>query len=122
MKLIKRPSEIKACGTGPKVIQEFIGPVNSGTSDVSIARMKSAAGWEEPGQIPEFDEYTLVLKGKLCVKTKEGLYEVKQGQAIIANRGEWIQYSTPDGGGAEYIAVCLPEFTPGTVHRDNDIQ
>ena len=122
MKLIKRPSEITACGTGPKVIQEFIGPVNSGTSDVSIARMKSSAGWEEPGQTPEFDEYTVVLKGKLCVKTKEGSYEVKQGQAIIANRGEWIQYSTPYEGGAEYIAVCLPAFTPDTVHRDNDIQ
>ena len=122
MKLIKRPSEIKGCGAGHKVIQKFIGPVNSGTSDVSIARMKSAASWEEPGQIPEFDKYTLVLKGKLCVKTKEGSYEVKQGQAIISNRGEWIQYSTPDGRGAEYIAVCLPAFTPGTVHRDNDIQ
>ena len=122
MKLVKRPSEIKACGPGPKVIQEFIGPVNSGTSDVSIARMKSTEGWEEPGQTPEFDEYTVVLKGKLCVKTKEGLYEVKQGQAIIANKGVWSQYSTPYKGGAEYIAVCLPAFTPGTVHRDNDIQ
>lgn len=122
MKLVKRPSEIKACGTGPKVIQEFIGPVNSGTSDVNIARMKSTEGWEEPGQTPEFDEYTVVLKGKLCVKTKEGSYEVKQGQAIIANKGVWIQYSTPYKGGAEYIAVCLPAFTPGAVHRDNDIQ
>ena len=122
MKLVKRPSEIKACGTGPKVIQEFIGPVNSGTSDVSIARMKSAEGWEEPGQTPEFDENTVVLKGTLCVKTKEGSCEVRQGHAIIAKTGEWIQYSTPYEGGAEYIAVCLPAFTPATVHRDDDIQ
>ena len=121
MKLVKRPSEIQACGTEPKVIQEFIGPVNSGTSDVSIARMKSAKGWEEPGQTPEFDEYTVVLKGTLCVKTKERSYEVKQGQAVIAHKGEWIQYSTPYEGGAEYIAVCLPAFTPATVHRDDDI-
>ena len=121
MKLVKRPSEINASGTGPKVIHEFIGPVNSGTSEVSIARMKSAKGWEEPGQTPEFDEYTVVLKGTLCVKTKERSYEVKQGQAIIAARGKWVQYSTPYDGGAEYIAVCLPAFTPGTVHRDDEM-
>jgi len=122
VKLIKRPSEIDACGTGPKVIQEFIGPVNTGNSDVSIARMKSSQGWEEPGQTPEFDEYTVVLKGALCVKTKERSYEVKQGQAIIANKGEWVQYSTPYEGGAEYIAVCLPAFTPETVYRDDEIR
>ena len=119
MKLVKRPSEINAGGSGPKVIQEFIGPVNSGTSEVSIARMQSVKGWEEPGQTPEFDEYTVVLKGTLSVKTKERSYEVKQGQAIIAARGEWVQYSTPYEGGAEYIAVCLPAFTPGTAHRDD---
>lgn len=122
MKLIKRPSEIDACGTGPKVIQEFIGPVNTGNSDVSIARMKSSQGWEEPGQAPGFDEYTLVLKGTLCVSTGEGSYEVKQGQAIIAPKGEWVQYSTPYEGGAEYIAVCLPAFTPETVNRDDKIR
>ena len=122
MKLIKRPSEIDACGAGPKVIQEFIGPVNTGHSTVSIARMKSSQGWQEPGQTPEFDEYTVVLKGALCVKTREGSYEVKQGQAIIAHKGEWVQYSTPYEGGAEYIAVCLPAFTPETVNRDDEIR
>ena len=120
MKLIQGPSAINASGTGPKVIQEFIGPVNTGHSNVSIARMKSTQGWEEPGQTPEFDEYTVVLRGTLCVKTKQGFYEVKEGQAIIAPKGEWVQYSTPYGEGAEYIAVCLPAFTPETVHRDDD--
>ncbi len=119
MKLIKYPAELEACGTGPKVIQEFIGPVNSGTWDVSIARMKSSQGWEEPGQTPEFDEYTVVLQGTLRVKTKERSYDVKPGQAVIASKGEWVQYSTPYEGGAEYIAVCLPAFTPRTVHRDD---
>ena len=118
MKYIKKPSEIEALGTGPKVIQEFIGPINSGNSDVSIARMKASTGWEEPGQTPEFDEYTLVLKGTLCVKTRDRSYEVEQGQAIIANRGEWVQYSTPYDGGAEYIAVCLPAFTEEAANRD----
>jgi len=122
VKLIKRPSEINACGTRPKVIQEFIGPVNSGNTDVSIARMKSSQGWEEPGQTPEFDEYTVVLKGALCVKTKEGSHEVKQGQAIISPKGQWVQYSTPYEGGAEYIAVCVPAFTPETVNRDDEIR
>ena len=122
MKLIQRPSEIDACGTRPKVIQEFIGPVNKGNSDVSIARMKSSQGWEEPGQTPGFDEYTVVLKGTLCVTTKEGSYEVKQGQVIIAPKGQWVQYSTPYEGGAEYIAVCLPAFTPETVNRDDEIR
>ena len=118
MKHIKEPSEIEALGTGPKVIQEFIGPINSGNSDVSIARMKTSTGWEEPGQTPEFDEYTLVLKGTLCVKTRDRSYEVEQGQAIIANRGEWVQYSTPYDGGAEYIAICLPAFTEEAANRD----
>ena len=122
MKLIQRPSEIDACGTRPKVIQEFIGPVNTGNADVSIARMKSSQGWEEPGQTPGFDEYTVVLKGTLCVTTKEGSYEVKQGQVIIAPKGQWVQYSTPYEGGAEYIAVCLPAFTPATVNRDDEIR
>ncbi len=119
MKLIDNPSVIEACGNKPKVIEEFIGMVNSGTSDISIARMKSPQGWEEPGQTPEFDEYTLVLKGTLCVKSKEGSLEVGKDQAVIAEKGEWVQYSTPYEGGAEYISVCLPSFTPRAVHRDN---
>jgi len=110
---------IEACGNKPKVIEEFIGMVNSGTSDVSIARMKSPRGWEEPGQTPEFDEYTLVLRGTLCVKSKEGILEVGKGQAVIAGKGEWVQYSSPYEGGAEYISVCLPAFIPRAVHRDN---
>ena len=118
MKHIKEPTEIEALGTGPKVIQEFIGQINSGNVDVSIARMKTTTGWEEPGQTPEFDEYTLVLKGTLCVKTRDRTFEVEQGQAIIANRGEWVQYSTPYDGGAEYIAVCLPAFTAEAANRD----
>ncbi|MEE4261132.1 MAG: hypothetical protein V2I56_00485 [Desulfobacteraceae bacterium] len=122
MKFIKRPSEIDACGTKPKIIQEFIGQVNTQTPDVSIARMKSSQGWEEPGQTPEFDEYTVVLKGALYVKTKERSVEVKEGQAIIVNKGEWVQYSTPCEGGAEYIAVCLPAFMPATVHRDDEVR
>ena len=122
MKHIKEPSEIEALGSGPKIIQEFIGQINTGNTDVSIARMKTSRGWEEPGQTPAFDEYTLVLKGTLCVKTRDKLYEVEQGQAIIASKGEWVQYSTPYDGGAEYIAVCLPAFTVETVNRDAQIR
>ena len=121
MKHIKEPTEIEAVGSGPKVIQEFIGQMNTGNTDVSIARMKTTRGWEEPGQTPDFDEYTLVLKGTLCVKTRDGVYEVKQGQAIIADRGEWVQYSTPYDGGAEYIAVCLPAFAAEAANRDAEI-
>ncbi len=119
MKLIDDPSVIEACGNKPKVIEEFIGMVNSGTSEISIARMKSPQGWEEPGQTPEFDEYTLVQRGTLCVKSKEGSLEVGKGQAVIAGKGEWVQYSTPYEDGAEYISACLPAFTPRAVHRDN---
>lgn len=122
MKHIKEPTEIEAIGSGPKVIQEFIGQINTGHTDVSIARMKTSAGWEEPGQTPDFDEYTLVLKGRLCVKTIDGLYEVKQGQAIIAEKGEWVQYSAPYEGGAEYIAVCLPAFAAEAANRDAEIR
>ena len=111
MKHIKEPSEIDIPGTGPKLIQDFIGQINTGNADIGIAWMKTSAGWEEPGQTPEFDEYTIVLRGTLCVKTRDGFYEVEQGQAIIASKGEWVQYSTPHDGGAEYIAVCLPAFT-----------
>ncbi len=119
MKLIDSPTVIEACGTKPKLIQEFIGMINSGTSDISIAKMESPQGWEEPGQTPGFDEYTVVLNGILCVKTKDGNLEVRKGQAVIAEKGEWIQYSSPYEGGAEYISVCLPAFATHTVHRDN---
>jgi quercetin dioxygenase-like cupin family protein len=116
---IKSPSIIQAAGNKPKVIEEFIGRVNSQTSQVSIARMKSPEGWVEPGQRPDFDEYTVVLKGKLHVKTKTAAMEITAGQAFIAHRGEWIQYSTPDPDGAEYFAVCVPAFSMDTVHRDS---
>src|SRR5262245_33557056 len=116
--LIPAPTIIEAAGNKPKRIEEFIGRVNSKTAAVSIARMVSPSGWVEPGQTPEFDEYTLVLRGSLRVTTKEGVMDVNAGQAIIALRGEWVQYSTPGPDGAEYIAVCLPAFSPELVHRD----
>jgi len=115
---IKAPAVITAAGNRPKTIEEFVGRVNSKTRDLSIARMKSPAGWSEPGQTPEFDEYTLVLSGMLRVTTRQGTQDVRAGEAVIVRRGEWIQYSTPDPGGAEYIAVCLPAFSPDIVHRD----
>jgi mannose-6-phosphate isomerase-like protein (cupin superfamily) len=118
VKKIEKPAIIEAAGSKPKVILEYIGRVNSRTSDVSIARMKSPAGWEEPGQKPEFTEYTLVLNGMLRVKTRTQEMDIKAGEAVMAEAGEWIQYSTPSKGGAEYIAVCLPAFSPGSVHRD----
>jgi mannose-6-phosphate isomerase-like protein (cupin superfamily) len=117
-KLVTSPSVIECVGNKPKIIEEYIGRVNSSTDKTSIAKMKSPAGWEEPGQTPEFDEYTLVLKGMLQVKTKEELFEVYAGQAIITYAGEWVKYSTPNPEGAEYIAICLPAFSPDTVHRD----
>ena len=117
-KLILSPTIIEAAGNKPKIICEFIGRVNSSTQKVSIARMSSPEGWEEPGQTPEFDEYTLVLKGMLRVETKENVFNVNAGQAIITYAGEWIRYSTPNPEGAEYVAVCLPAFSPETVHRD----
>ena len=109
---------IEAAGNKPKRIEEYVGHVNSKTAAVSVARMKSPSGWVEPGQTPEFDEYTLVLKGSLRVTSKAGVMDVAAGQAVITHRGEWVQYSTPDPEGAEYIAVCLPAFSPATVHRD----
>jgi mannose-6-phosphate isomerase-like protein (cupin superfamily) len=115
---IAKPIIIQAAGNKPKVIEEFIGRVNSNTSDVSVARMTSPPGWIEPGQTPEFDEYTLVLRGMLRVTTREGSTDVNAGQAIVTPRGQWAQYSTPGGEGAEYIAVCQPAFSPQTVHRD----
>ncbi len=116
--LIASPSVIEAAGNKPKVIEEFIGRVNSGTDAVSIARMKSPSGWVEPGQTPEFDEYTLVLAGCLRVETREGVIDVQAGQAVITHGGEWVRYSSPTDDGAEYVAVCLPAFSPETVHRD----
>ena len=117
-KLISSPTIIEAAGNKPKIIQEFFGRVNSSTEKISIAKMTSPSGWEEPGQKPDFDEYTLVLKGMLRVKTKENIFDVKAGQAIITFAGEWIKYSTPNPEGAEYVAVCLPAFSPDSVHRD----
>jgi mannose-6-phosphate isomerase-like protein (cupin superfamily) len=119
-KKIDTPTEIKAHGNKPKVIQEFIGLINSNTRDASIAKMNSPEGWIEPGQRPDFDEYTLVLNGTLCVKTKEETFEIKAGEAFIASKGEWVQYSTPHAGGAEYVAVCIPAFSPQSVHRDEN--
>ncbi|RIK78468.1 MAG: cupin [Planctomycetota bacterium] len=117
-RLIDKPTRIEACGQPPKVIEEFIGRVNSQTDGVSIARMKSPSGWSEPGQTPEFDEYSIVLRGTLRVETRDATFDVPAGQAVIAPRGQWVRYSTPSAEGAEYIAVCLPAFSPQTVHRD----
>ncbi|HKC71554.1 MAG TPA: hypothetical protein VKB60_08020 [Terriglobales bacterium] len=114
--LIPHPTRIQAAGTRPKLIDEYIGRVNSNTTGLSVAHMRSPEGWSEPGQIPEFDEYTLVLKGALRVAHKGAQIDVRAGQAVIAHRGEWVQYSTPEG--AEYIAICLPAFSPETVHRE----
>jgi len=112
------PTVISAAGNKPKQIEEFIGRVNSQTEGVSIARMRSPPGWIEPGQTPEFDEYTIVLRGLLRVTSHSGSIDVAAGQAVIAHRGQWVQYSTPGPEGAEYIAVCIPAFSPGTAHRD----
>ena len=115
---INKPTIIEAAGNKPKIIEEFFGRVNSKTSEVSIAKMTSPQGWIEPGQLPEFDEYTIVLKGTLQVKTENETLDVKAGSAILTKKGEWIQYSTPFEGGAQYVAICLPAFSPDTVHRD----
>ena len=116
--LIPSPTRIAAAGNKPKIIEEFFGRVNSREGRLSIARMTSPAGWVEPGQTPEFDEFTVVLKGTLRVTHKGGVLDVPAGQAVCTTAGEWVQYSTPSPGGAEYIAVCLPAFSPQTVHRD----
>ena len=116
--LISQPTRITAAGNKPKLIDEYIGRVNSRTGDVSVAHMRSPQGWQEPGQTPEFDEFTVVLKGILRLEHKDGTMDVSAGQAVIAHRGEWVRYSTPAEGGAEYIAVCLPAFSMDTVHRD----
>ncbi|MGH9572135.1 MAG: cupin domain-containing protein [Candidatus Acidiferrales bacterium] len=116
--MIAAATRIEAAGNKPKIIQEHIGRINSKTQALSVARMSSPAGWIEPGQTPEFDEYTLVLSGTLRVEHKGGAIDVQTGQAVIAHAGEWIRYSTPNG--AEYVAICLPAFSPDTVHRDSD--
>ncbi len=116
--LIAKPTVIAAAGNKPKLIEEFFGHVNSGTAATSIARMRSPGGWVEPGQTPEFDEYTVVLRGELQVKTKAATLTVKAGQGVHTPKGEWVRYSTPHPDGAEYLAVCLPAFAPANVHRD----
>jgi mannose-6-phosphate isomerase-like protein (cupin superfamily) len=116
--LIPQPKRIEAAGNKPKVIDEYIGAVNSGHRQASVAHMRSPAGWLEPGQTPEFTEFTIVLKGMLRVEHKGGVLEVWAGQAVVTQPGEWVRYSTPEPEGAEYIAVCLPAFSPNTVHRD----
>lgn len=116
---IAAPTRIQAAGNKPKLIDEFVGRVNSGTPETSIAHMRSPQGWQEPGQSPDFDEFTIVLNGLLRVEHRSGSLDVRAGEAVIAHRGEWIRYSTPEPGGAEYIAVCVPAFSPDTVHRDD---
>jgi quercetin dioxygenase-like cupin family protein len=116
--LIPGPKRVEAAGNKPKVIEEFVGRVNSGEARLSVARMRSPGGWVEPGQRPEFDEFTAVLSGLLRVRHEGGVIDVRAGQAVVAHAGEWVQYSTPDSQGAEYVAVCLPAFSPATVNRD----
>jgi len=116
--LIAAPARIPSAGTKPKLIDEFVGRVNSGHSGVSVARMRSPSGWIEPGQRPEFEEITVVLRGAVRVEHEGGVLEVAAGQAVVVRPGEWVRYSTPGPDGAEYVAVCLPAFSPATVHRD----
>jgi len=117
--LVMAPTRVTAAGNKPKLIDEYIGRANSGHGAVSVAHMRSPAGWLEPGQTPEFDEFTIVLRGLLRVEHRGGCLEVRAGQAVIMNRGEWVRYGTPEAEGAEYIAVCVPAFSPDTVHRDD---
>ena len=117
-KLIPSPTIVEAAGNKPKKIEEYVGRVNSNTAELSIAKMTSPSGWLEPGQTPEFDEYTLVLKGTLLVETKNESFDVAAGQAIFSPKGEWVRYSTPGSTGAEYVAICMPAFSIDTVHRD----
>jgi mannose-6-phosphate isomerase-like protein (cupin superfamily) len=116
--LIESPVRVEAAGEPPKTIEEFAGRASNSEERVSVARMRSPAGWSEPGQRPEFDEYTVVLSGALHVETEDGSLDVSAGQAVLTRAGEWVRYSTP-GGDAEYVAVCLPAFSPETVHRDD---
>jgi ethanolamine utilization protein EutQ (cupin superfamily) len=117
--LIDGPSRVQAAGTKPKLIDEFVGRVNTGESRLSVARMQSPEGWVEPGQRPEFDEWTVVLDGALHIEHEGGALDVRAGQAVLVRAGEWVRYSTPDQGGVQYVAVCLPAFAPDTVHRDD---
>jgi len=117
-KLIQKPTLVQGVGNIPKKIEEFVGRVNSATSEVSIARMHSPSGWMEPGQTPEFDEYTFVLHGMVRVNSKSGTIDVRAGEVVLAPKGEWVQYSTPEAEGAQYISVCTPAFSLDTVHRD----
>ena len=119
-RLIERPAVIEASGNKPKRIEEYVGRVNSGHEAVSVARMQSPQGWVEPGQRPQFEEVTVVLRGVLRVEHEAGVIDVRAGQAVVTAPGEWVRYSTPEDGGAEYVAVCVPAFSPGTVHRDRD--
>ena len=116
--LIDHPTRIEAAGNKPKLIDEYIGRVNSGDTKLSIAHMRSPGGWVEPGQTPEFDEFTIVLRGLLRVKSHDGVLDVRAGQAVVVRGGEWVQYSTPEADGAEYLAVCVPAFSLDTAHRD----
>jgi mannose-6-phosphate isomerase-like protein (cupin superfamily) len=120
-RLIQSPSIVQAAGTKPKRIEEFVGRVNSGHGAMSVARMKSPSGWVEPGQRPEFEEVTVVLHGMVRVEYEGGSLEVRAGQAVVTAPGEWVRYSTPDADGAEYVAVCVPAFSPDTVHRDEEV-
>ncbi len=117
---LKSPTRIVAAGNKPKAIDEYVGRVSSRTEAVSVAHMRSPAGWVEPGQTPEFDEYTVVLRGMLRVRHAGGVIDVRAGEAVIARRGDWVQYGSPEPEGAEYVAVCVPAFSPGTVHRDGE--
>lgn len=117
--LIATPTRVHAAGNKPKIIEEFVGRVNGGESRLSVARMRSPGGWVEPGQTPQFDEFTVVLAGVLRVTHRGGVMDVSAGQAVVTRAGEWVRYSTPDAQGAEYVAVCLPAFSKDTVHRDD---
>jgi mannose-6-phosphate isomerase-like protein (cupin superfamily) len=119
---INGPTIIQAAGNKPKIIKEYIGRVNSGTQNLSVAHMQSPAGWQEPGQTPEFDEYTIVLNGMLRVETDGETLDINAGEAVITRADEWVRYSTPGNDGAEYIAICYPAFSPETVHRDTDLE
>ena len=119
-KLIERPTRVTAAGQPPKLIDEYVGRVNSGEQALSIAHMRSPTGWSEPGQRPDFDEYTIVLRGMLRVEHEAGVLEVRAGQGVMTRAGEWVRYSTPEAEGAEYVAICLPAFSMDSVHRDTD--
>lgn len=117
-RIIQKPTVKKAEGNKVKYLEEFIGRINTGNSDISVARMNSPQGWEEPGQRPEFDEYTIVLKGMLKVETENGTFEVRENETMVVEKGKWVKYSTPEKNGAQYIAICVPAFSPDIVHRD----